>query len=71
MLSLSRRRFLQLSGIASAAVLNSCSLLSKNNSGAQVVVVGGGFAGATAAKYIRLLDNSIKVILIEPKAQYM
>ncbi|WP_347987827.1 NAD(P)/FAD-dependent oxidoreductase [Methylomonas sp. AM2-LC] len=67
----SRRRFLQLTGIAGAGFLNGCRLLSKNNINAQVVVVGGGFAGATAAKYIRLLDANIKVILIEPKAQYI
>ena len=38
---------------------------------AKVIVVGGGFAGATAAKYIRMLDPSIHVTLIEPKSEYM
>jgi len=34
--------------------------------GRKVVVVGGGFGGATAAKYIRKLDSSIEVTLVEP-----
>ncbi len=34
---------------------------------AQVVVIGGGYGGATAAKYVRLLsDYKISVVLIEP-----
>ncbi len=36
-----------------------------------MVVVGGGFAGATAAKTLRLLDETLEVILIEPKARYI
>jgi sulfide dehydrogenase [flavocytochrome c] flavoprotein subunit len=35
---------------------------------AKVVVIGGGYGGATAAKYVRLLsDNKIDVVLIEPQ----
>ncbi|WP_198110183.1 FAD-dependent oxidoreductase [Inhella proteolytica] len=38
---------------------------------ARVVVVGGGMAGATAAKYLRLWSQrSIEVTLVEPSAQY-
>jgi sulfide dehydrogenase [flavocytochrome c] flavoprotein chain len=37
-----------------------------------VVVIGGGFAGATAAKYLRLLsDNKINVTLIEPRPHFI
>lgn len=37
----------------------------------RVVVVGGGFAGATAAKYLRLWgDPSLQVTLIDPKANH-
>ncbi len=36
-----------------------------------MVVVGGGFGGATAAKTLRLLDDTIRVTLIEPKARYI
>ena len=38
--------------------------------GRRVVVVGGGWGGATAAKYLRLLDPAIEVVLIEPKAAF-
>ena len=30
-----------------------------------MVVVGGGFGGATAAKYLRLWDPAIEVVLVE------
>ena len=33
--------------------------------GPRVVVIGGGWGGATAAKYIRLQDPSIEVVMIE------
>lgn len=36
----------------------------------KVVVVGGGVGGCTAAKYLRKLDPSIDVTLIEPKTAY-
>ena len=35
-----------------------------------VVVVGGGFGGATAAKYLRLMDPNLKVSLVEPGRSY-
>jgi NADPH-dependent 2,4-dienoyl-CoA reductase/sulfur reductase-like enzyme len=38
---------------------------------ARVAVVGGGFGGATAAKYIRLLDPAIEVVVIEPGAAFV
>ena len=38
---------------------------------AQVVVVGGGFGGATAAKYIKRFDPSISVILVEPSSRFV
>jgi NADPH-dependent 2,4-dienoyl-CoA reductase/sulfur reductase-like enzyme len=39
---------------------------------AQIVVVGGGYGGATAAKYLRLLsNNTANVTLIEPNAQFI
>jgi sulfide dehydrogenase [flavocytochrome c] flavoprotein subunit len=39
---------------------------------AQVVVIGGGYGGATAAKYIRMLSNyKISVILIEPNTNFI
>jgi sulfide dehydrogenase [flavocytochrome c] flavoprotein subunit len=38
---------------------------------ARVVVVGGGFGGATCAKYIRRADAAIEVTLVEPHRQFM
>ncbi|WP_457282633.1 NAD(P)/FAD-dependent oxidoreductase [Polaromonas sp. P5_D5] len=39
---------------------------------ARVVVIGGGYGGATAAKYVRLLsDNKIDVVLIEPQDAFI
>lgn len=39
---------------------------------AQVVVIGGGFGGATAAKYVRMFSNyKIHVVLIEPQTQFI
>lgn len=38
---------------------------------ARVAIVGGGYGGATAAKYIRMLDPSIEVVLIEPNEAFV
>lgn len=38
---------------------------------ARVVVVGGGFGGATCAKYIRRADSAIEVTLVEPRRQFV
>ena len=37
-----------------------------NNATARVVIVGGGFGGATAARYVKRFNPNIKVTLIEP-----
>lgn len=39
--------------------------------GRRVVVIGGGWGGATAAKYVRLSDPSIEVILLEPSKEFV
>src|SRR5690606_34986570 len=45
---------------------------SGGGSGAKVVVIGGGYGGATAAKYIRLVsEKSIQVTLVEPNATFI
>ncbi len=38
---------------------------------ARVVVVGGGFGGATAAKYLKRFDPSLSVALIEPSTHFV
>src|SRR5262245_28281977 len=37
----------------------------------RVVVIGGGWGGATAAKYVRLEDASIEVVLLEPNREFV
>ena len=59
-------------GLALGALpLQACQNQPSKPSKAHVVVVGGGFGGATAAKTIRLLDDSVRVTLIEPKSKYI
>ncbi len=60
-----RRDFLKL---AAAVSLSGCA--STIPSKARVVVIGGGFGGATAAKYVRLWDPSIDVVLIERESSF-
>ena len=60
-----RRDFLKLAG----ASLAGCASVTPAK--ARVVVVGGGFGGATAAKYIRLWDPSIDVVLVEREAAFV
>jgi len=72
-----QRRALLQSGTAFGLLgLAGCAGLSGNPAGmpskAKVVVVGGGYGGATAAKYVRLLSgNQIDVVLIEPQASFV
>src|SRR6184192_790195 len=39
--------------------------------GRRVVVIGGGWGGASAAKYVRLADPSIEVVLLEPTREFV
>jgi sulfide dehydrogenase [flavocytochrome c] flavoprotein subunit len=70
-MSMNRRDFLQ-AGTAAAvlATLNGCAAVGKAAK-AKVVVVGGGYGGATAAKYVRMLDPGIEVTLIEPNEAFV
>ncbi len=55
-----------------SSVLGGCASRPMLPSSAKVVVIGGGFGGATAARYVRLLsDNSIDVILVEPSRSFV
>ncbi|MEB4591011.1 FAD-dependent oxidoreductase [Candidatus Thiothrix sp. Deng01] len=66
---LNRRQFLKSLGLASA-VTAFPGIIKAASSRPQVIVVGGGFAGATAAKYLRHWSNAVDVTLIEPNASY-
>ena len=64
-----RRTFLQ-AGAALALTASGSSAHAMR--GAKVVVIGGGYGGATAAKYIRLLSNrKIDVTLVEPDKEFI
>ncbi|NTU53776.1 MAG: FAD-dependent oxidoreductase [Chlorobiaceae bacterium] len=75
-MSISRRDFnkLLLSGVAGSAFglfgMNSKTFAS-GAARKHVVVVGGGFGGAATAKYLRKLDPSLSVTLIEQKLSYV
>ena len=67
----SRRGFLKAGAAGVALGLAGCGSMSAPASRARVAVVGGGYGGATAAKYIRMLDPSIEVVLIEPNEAFV
>lgn len=75
MAGISRRNFVKLlgaSGTVSALGLTGCESVPKTPAKAppRVVVIGGGFGGATCAKYLRLYDPSLSVTMIEQNASY-
>jgi sulfide dehydrogenase [flavocytochrome c] flavoprotein chain len=67
-----RRQTLKLLGMAgAAAALGSAAVpaLARGSAG-HVVVVGGGFGGATAAKYLKRYNPALKVTLVEPAERF-
>jgi NADPH-dependent 2,4-dienoyl-CoA reductase/sulfur reductase-like enzyme len=70
---LNRRDFIKVAGAAGALLIgnNSFARATKPPMG-RVVVVGGGYAGATAAKYLRMWSlGAIEVIVVEPNKQFV
>ncbi|NIC43764.1 NAD(P)/FAD-dependent oxidoreductase [Aquabacterium sp. A08] len=66
-----RRSFLLSAGAAAmASALAGCAS-TPTSPKARVVVVGGGFGGATAAKYIRLWAPDIEVVLVEREGAFV
>lgn len=83
MAGFSRRRFLQ-AGVAGLLATGCDGRTGEQVAGApalpagsgkagaaRVVVVGGGFGGATAARYLRHFDSDLDVTLVEPKRQFV
>ena len=62
-----RREFLKLGAALSVAGCASAPAPSK----ARVLVIGAGFGGATAAKYVRLWDPGIDVVLVERADEFI
>ena len=83
-MTLDRRNFIKLVGSASGLALAGCATqgapgvaagsaadMMPKGSARRVVVVGGGFGGAIAAKYVRMHDSSIEVVMIEKNRQFV
>jgi sulfide dehydrogenase [flavocytochrome c] flavoprotein subunit len=79
MSKLTRRGFLKtgsaaLAGAVAAGGLGGCAAMrgeTQPTGRRRVVVIGGGWGGATAAKYVRIGDPSLEVVLLEPNRQFV
>jgi sulfide dehydrogenase [flavocytochrome c] flavoprotein subunit len=73
MSQITRRNFVLSVGALSAAtsVLGWPALGHAKATGGRVVVIGGGFGGATCAKYLRRLSTDIEVTLVERDSKFM
>jgi sulfide dehydrogenase [flavocytochrome c] flavoprotein subunit len=71
MKTMTRRGFLKASGMGVALLGTGAARSFAAQAKRRVVVVGGGWGGATAAKYIRLSDSSIDVTLFEPNKEFI
>ncbi len=67
-----RRHFLQTgTALGTVGLMSGCATVG-GGSGPKVVVIGGGYAGATAAKYIRMWsEQKIQVTLVEPNPAFV
>lgn len=68
-MKLNRRDFVKVTGSAAAVSILGAPHIARAEA-KKVVVVGGGTAGATAAKYIKIADESVDVTIIEPNEHY-
>jgi len=68
-MKINRRNFVKAAGAATAVGMVGMPYIALGAS-KKVVVVGGGTAGATAAKYIRRLDPAIEVTIVEANPEY-
>ena len=75
MTRVTRREFLAASGTGLGLLAAGCAPALKGDfapkTGRRVVVIGGGWGGATAAKYVRLADPSVEVVLLEPGHRFV
>src|SRR5262245_31252007 len=77
MTRVTRREFMRMSAVSliGGGLAGGCASAAKGGfapkAGTRVVVVGGGWGGATAAKYVRLADPSVEVVLLEPNQTFV
>ena len=71
-MALTRRDFVKwLSASAALSGNIGCATTTTSRTVGRVVVVGGGYAGATAAKYVRMWGPDIEVTLVERDAEFV
>ncbi len=72
--SLSRREALKRMGAVGVGAFLAAGGLpvygNRSHGGQRVAVIGGGFGGATAAKYLKRLSPGLDVVLVEPQKRY-
>lgn len=72
MARMTRRDFIRLAGgFGAASTLGLIGCRGGDKQRGQVVIIGGGFGGATCAKYLRRADPGIAVTLVEQRAKYV
>lgn len=71
--NISRRKFIEALGATGAISVVSWlpASIAQAKSAGRVIVIGGGFGGATCANYLRQYDASLEVILVEPSAKFV
>ncbi|MSP48048.1 MAG: cytochrome C [Alphaproteobacteria bacterium] len=69
MTQFSRRRFIASAAGASAAF--GLPAIAYGQGAARVVVIGGGFGGATAARYLKIASPQLQVTLVEPSRRFV
>ncbi|MBM3545880.1 MAG: cytochrome C [Alphaproteobacteria bacterium] len=65
----SRRRFL--AGVAGVSASFAMPAIAYGQGAARVVVIGGGFGGATAARYLKKTSPQLQVTLVEPSRRFV
>jgi sulfide dehydrogenase [flavocytochrome c] flavoprotein chain len=70
-LNLGRRHWLGAGAALAATTLAGCAGMSTGPSIGRVVVIGGGYGGATTARYLKLWGGNVDVTLVERNAQFI
>jgi len=72
MAAFTRREFVKAAGACAAlGTLGTFGTASHAKSKGRVIVVGGGYGGTIAAKYLKMADPDIDVLMIEKNSQYV
>ena len=69
--NVSRRSVLGAGAAFGSLALAGCAGMSGRPSIGRVVVIGGGFGGATAARYLRMWGGNVDVTLVERNANFV